>query len=203
MVRGNDDEHGNVVELDKLPQHLSTLHMPPDFWEGLGRAVADFGYLEDVLGRAIHAMTTWPHDGQVLSEQEFEAWLKEQDRARSEPLRNLISKFVSLANSPAQQSYGVERVSIKLRELAEIRNVICHGCWMMPGQSGYSIPSFMKPNGDIFNAPIDIDYLANLGRNVEFLACEVINVVTVTGCQFPGSGGPGRPIELPTHPTKQ
>ncbi len=46
-----------VVDFDQLPELYPTHFHEAVFWEWLGRTVATFGFLEDVLGRAIFAFT--------------------------------------------------------------------------------------------------------------------------------------------------
>jgi hypothetical protein len=41
------------VSQANLQENFPTDHLPREFWENLGRAVATFGYLEKVLGKAI------------------------------------------------------------------------------------------------------------------------------------------------------
>lgn len=48
---------GFVVDIDKLPANFPTHRHDPAFWEALGRTVATFGFLEEVLGKAIFAFT--------------------------------------------------------------------------------------------------------------------------------------------------
>jgi hypothetical protein len=46
-----------AVDIDRLPLHFPTHRHDAAFWEALGRAVATFGFLEEVLGKAIFALT--------------------------------------------------------------------------------------------------------------------------------------------------
>lgn len=40
-----------VVDVDALPGRFPTHLHEPAFWESLGRAVATFGFLEEILGK--------------------------------------------------------------------------------------------------------------------------------------------------------
>ena len=46
-----------IVDLNKLPSLFPTHRHSPMFWEALGRTIATFGFLEEVLGKAIFAFT--------------------------------------------------------------------------------------------------------------------------------------------------
>lgn len=45
------------VDLDNLLDKFPTHRHEAAFWESLGRAVATFGFLEEILGKAIFAFT--------------------------------------------------------------------------------------------------------------------------------------------------
>ena len=53
----NTDHERPVVDLDRLPRDFPTHRHDAACWEGLGRAVATFGFLEEILGKAIFALT--------------------------------------------------------------------------------------------------------------------------------------------------
>ena len=46
-----------IVDVAKLPENFPTHRHSAEFWECLGRAVATFGFLEEVLGKAIFSFT--------------------------------------------------------------------------------------------------------------------------------------------------
>jgi hypothetical protein len=51
-----------VVDIKNLPPLFPTHRHSSMFWESLGRTVATFGFLEEVLGKAIFAFSaTTPH----------------------------------------------------------------------------------------------------------------------------------------------
>jgi hypothetical protein len=51
------EDESFVVDLNKLPSMFPTHRHCSVFWEKLGRAIATFGFLEEVLGKAIFAFT--------------------------------------------------------------------------------------------------------------------------------------------------
>jgi hypothetical protein len=46
-----------VVHVGRLPPQYPTHRQDPKFWEALGRTIATFGFLEEILGKAIFAFT--------------------------------------------------------------------------------------------------------------------------------------------------
>jgi hypothetical protein len=68
---------GYIVDLDSLPPLFPTHLHSPEFWEHLGRTVATFGHLEEVLGKAIFALTATVR----YDEAAFERWLPTLEHA--------------------------------------------------------------------------------------------------------------------------
>ena len=82
---------GNIINQETLPDKYPTSYHDADFWESLGRAVATFGFLEQVLGKAIFAFTaTRPYEETEI-EQALGEWVPKLERALSDPLVNLIN----------------------------------------------------------------------------------------------------------------
>lgn len=62
-----------LIDRSRLPALLPTL--PPAFWEQLGRTVAAFGFLEEMLGKAIFALTGNRKYEAHEIEKAYEEWL--------------------------------------------------------------------------------------------------------------------------------
>lgn len=185
----------HVIDKDRLPARFPTHRHEAVFWEELGRTVATFGFLEEVLGKAIFAFTgTKPYsEDEVLKA--YEAWLPKLERALSDPLGNLIDVYEkSVKEHPEDTIENLGDLTKGLRKVSEIRTVLCHGSWRLPDSSGASIPFFVNRHNEIFETPIDLAFLRETQIATVELACEVVNTVTRMGWQFPGSGGPGIPI---------
>jgi hypothetical protein len=186
----------SVVAIDQLPPNFPTQAHAPAFWEALGRTVATFGFLEEVLGKAIFAFTGMREIPEEQINAAYESWKLTLQHVLSDALRSLIDTY-----GKAVRDHGgatIENLDVlidRLDEAARLRNVLCHGSWnKKPDTEGRSIPFFATGLGEkqrIFDTPIDIVYLQQVQRAVAELACEVINTVTHMGWQFPGSSGPG------------
>src|SRR5450432_3099560 len=84
---------GFVVDICNLPPLFPTHRHSASFWEHLGRTVATFGLLEEVLGKAIFALTgTVPYDESKVQEA-VEKWLPTLERALSDALGSLIDAY--------------------------------------------------------------------------------------------------------------
>jgi hypothetical protein len=188
---------GHIIDIGTLPEFYPTIHISSEFWEALGRTVATFGFLEEVLGKAIFAFTaTRLYDDEAVLVAEFETWNKVLERALADQLGGLIDAYQKAASEHHKKVPAdfLSTLVDSLREAAKLRNVLCHGSWRMPDEAGRSVPFFVTKKMEMFETPIDIAFLTTTQRAVAELSCDVINTVTSLGLQFPGSAGPGKPI---------
>jgi hypothetical protein len=183
------------VDLNALPDKFPTQRHDGAFWESLGRAVATFGFLEEVLGKAIFAFTaTRPYDEAAI-QQAYEKWLPKLERALTDPLSNLIDVYgKAVREHPFSKITNLNELLTNLREASAIRNILCHGSWQVPNASGASIPLFVDRRMRIVDTAMDCRYLDQIQQHTAELACAVMNTMTQIGWQFPCSGGPGNPI---------
>ncbi|HBL23641.1 MAG TPA: hypothetical protein DDZ40_05950 [Deltaproteobacteria bacterium] len=188
----------HIVNLQALPEKFPTHKHDPAFWESLGRAVATFGFLEEILAKAIFAFTATTPYSEEEAQKAFEKWLPQLQRALSDQLWNLIESYdQAVRENPDASIENLDDLIRDLKKAAKIRNVICHGSWRSPDAEGKSIPFFVNRQHERFDTAIDVAWLAQLQKHVSELICAVINTVTHMGWQFPGSAGPGKVITLP------
>ena len=186
---------GYVIDRAGLPAHYPTHAHAPAFWEALGRAVATFGFIEEVLLKAIFAITaTTPYDEDKI-EAAYEAWVPTLTRSLSDPLGNLIDTYGKAVRNHTNASIeNFDTLLEDLKKACKIRNAICHGSWGAPDSAGLSVPFYANRQGEIFDTPIDIAFLTQLRKATTDLVCAVIDTVTHMGWQFPSSNGPGRVV---------
>lgn len=184
------------VDVDKLPIDFPTHCHEAVFWERLGRTVATYGFLEEILGKAIFSFTGTRHYEQAEVDAAFAKWLPTLERALTNPLGSLIDQYgKAVRDHPEAVIEDLDELLGHLRKAARLRNVLCHGSWSPPDENGASLPLFFDQNLNVFNTAIDRAFLDQVQRHVVEVSCAVINSVTQMGWQFPGSGGPGMSIE--------
>jgi hypothetical protein len=187
------EEKSFVVDLNKLPSMFPTHRHCSVFWEKLGRAIATFGFLEEVLGKAIFAFTATTRYNENEIDAAFERWLPTLENALIDPLGNLIDAYgKAVRNNSAATIDHLDQLLDDLRKASAIRNVLCHGSWQLPDDHGRSVPLFVNRKKMVFDTPIDITFLEQTRQAVAELACAVVNTVTLMWWQFPGSRGPGK-----------
>ncbi|MCL1058842.1 hypothetical protein L2729_12705 [Shewanella gelidimarina] len=183
------------VESEALPELFPTHQHEADFWEILGRTVATFGFLEEILGKAIFALTATKPYSEDESQIAYENWSKKLEKALIDQLSRLTKAYTkAISEHPDSTITNLGELIQQLEEAAKIRNVICHGSWRVPDESGASIPFFVSFDKMVFDTPMDKKFLLQVQRHVGELSCSIINTVTQMGFQFPGSKGPGKPI---------
>jgi hypothetical protein len=183
------------IDPDCLPDSFPTHRHEANFWESIGRAVATFGFLEEILGKAIFSFTATRSYDEAEFNQAYAEWLPKLERALIDPLGNLIDAFgKAVRDNPDAVIDNLDELLEDLRKTSKMRNVLCHGSWRLPDTSGASIPFFVNRQKQIFVSALDRKFIDQVQQHTASLACAVINTVTQMGWQFPGSSGPGKTI---------
>lgn len=167
-----------------------------EFWENLGRAVATFGFLERVLGKAIFVFIgTRNYNTTAEPESQLDVLFHKLDIALTGQLGTLIDTYEGAVKRHQESPIvNFEDLLQDLREAAKLRNILCHGSWGDPDSNGASLPYFINKKKEKLITPMSSDDLARVQRHVAGLACAVIDSVTCMGFQFPGLSGPGSPL---------
>lgn len=194
----NEPAVRTIIDRDSLPKRFPTHLHDPEFWEHLGRAIASFGFLEDTLRRAYLVFTGTTLVALEEAEQEVKKWGAKLESIMTMQLWNLAKDFESAVNAnPNSSTVNINELVADIKKAAELRNILCHGSWMLPDNEGRSLPRFSKKDratGKIvqFADKIGIEHLSQVQAHVTDLICSVIDTVTHMGYQFPGGAGPGR-----------
>ena len=191
----NEKKSGYIVDKKALPEKFPTHKHESEFWESLGRTIATFGFIEEVLSKAVFSFTaTRPYNENEI-QKAYDEWLPLLERTLVDPLGNLIDTYgKSVRNNPMTTIENFDDLLKNLREASKIRNVLCHGSWRLPDLNGDSVPFFVNRQKEVFETAIGCQFLNRVQEHVSELACEVISTVTHMGWRFPGSSGPGKAI---------
>jgi hypothetical protein len=194
-VSEHSEAQAFVVDRNGLPKEFPTHLHDPQFWEELGRTIATFGFLEDVLAKAIFSFTGTREYREDEIGAAYAKWVLTLERTISDQLSNLIDVYAKVVREhPRATITYLDDLIGALREATKVRNVLCHGWWQKPDHLGRSVPFFVNRQKEVFETAIGIEFLRQLRQHAVDLICEVIDTVTHMGWQFPGSIGPGRPI---------
>jgi hypothetical protein len=191
----NGDVKRAVVDRDSLPPMFPTHRHAPQFWEQLGRTIATYGFLEEVLGKAIFAFTATRSYSAEEIDAAYQAWLPRLERALTDQLWNLAESYgLAAKENPATTTDNVAELVEDIKKATVLRNVLCHGSWRTPDANGASVPFFVNRKKEVFSSAIDVAFLQQVQAHVAELACNVVDTVTHMGWRFPGGAGPGKPI---------
>jgi hypothetical protein len=196
----NDEKSAHYcIDQDGLPDRFPTHRHEATFWESLGRAVATFGFLEEILGKAIFVFTATGSYEEANIHQAYAEWLPKLERALIDPLGNLIDAYgKAVRDNPDTVIENLDELLGDLQKASQMRNILCHGSWRLPDTSGAAIPFFLNRQKQIVDSAMDRQFIDQVQQHTANLACAVINTVTQMGWQFPGSDGPGKTIWEPT-----
>ena len=90
----DEDVNRTIIDRDSLPPRWPTHRHSPEFWEQLGRTVATYGFLEEVLGKAIFAFTaTRPFETSAEAQEAYASWLPTLERALTDTLKPLAEAY--------------------------------------------------------------------------------------------------------------
>ena len=177
------------------PDNWPTHEAEPAFWEELGRAVATFSFLEDIIPRFLLAFEG-SKDGREYTEEDVASWVYSLKRSLSDPLGPLIPKiqqaFEGDGRVPAEA--GVEIVG-RLKEIKRCRNALCHGAWTDFDESGgVQLRHFVRnEEGEtvLRSEQLSKEDIAAVRYETASLIRRLAEVAVSIGVQLPGSGLPG------------
>ena len=157
-----NDEKPTRYEVNQagLPNKFPTHGHEAAFWESLGRAVVTFGFLEEVLGKAIFALTATRAYEEDEIEQAYTKWLPKLERALIDPLGNLIDTYgKAVKDNPDAVIENLDELLSDLRQASQARNILCHGSWRLPNENGASIPFFVNCQKQIVDTAMDRQFI--------------------------------------------
>lgn len=123
------------VAIDELPIKFPTHTHTSRFWESLGRVVATFGFLEEILTKAVFALTATRDYSESEIQDAYDQWIPFLEKTLTDQFGSLIDSYEkaikdhpdSVKNHPDSNIEDFDDFISSLREAAKIRNIICHG----------------------------------------------------------------------------
>jgi hypothetical protein len=188
-----------VIDRDKLDPDFPTQFQSSELWEELGRTVASFGFLEEMLGKAIYALTGTKEFDPAGDPEAFNDWIKTLEKALTGQLGALIDRYAQALreNNRTNKNDYIDQIA-GLKAANGIRNALCHGSWGKPDEEGRTVPKFVNRKLEVFETAVDLNFLRQTRAALRDMICDVLDSVTSVGYQFPGSGSPGE--QLWPHP---
>lgn len=178
-----------------VPKNWPTHKGEPKFWEELGRTVATFTTLEDILPRFYLAITG-SRNNKEFSEEDVKIWVAKLDKSLSDTLGGLIEKVREAFGDDERIEKEIKfEIITRLEGLKVWRNVLCHGAWVGFENDGSAQLRFFRKLGDKETEQLcnslslrDVNGIRSEIVEVIIRMCEVANAI---GVQLPGSNLPG------------
>lgn len=191
-----------VVDRARLPDNWPTNAGSPAFWEELGRTVAAFTHLEDMLARAFFGLTgSRPYANMEEASAAFPQWEEELEETLTDSLRALTAKLGKAFKDDERVPDEVADAFLaRLNELRVWRNALCHGAWQGFAPDGStSLRHFRKAPGgpELLENRLTVDDICSIRAETVALTVDVVDIVSALGVRFPGSALPG--IDLAEH----
>jgi len=187
------------IDRAELQPHFPTEFHSSAFWEALGRTIGSFGYLEEVLARALFVITGSRHVPGRSPEDDFRVWLQALDkniRLTLFPLSQLLEN--ELREDMRFDYADTLPIFEGLSRLTRIRNVLSHASWRAPDEAGKSLLFHVDKTLGSFEAPVDLEFLERVQSDTAALCCDVMDLITGIGLPFPGK----RNNRLPRSPMR-
>lgn len=97
---------------------------------GRARTVAVFGFLEEMLGKAIFALTGMKEFDPDGDPDAFAEWIKTLEKTITDQLGGLIITYEkALADNDLTKNNDYAKLIAELKKAKDIRNVLCHCSW--------------------------------------------------------------------------
>ena len=183
-----------VVDRGRLPDDWPTNRGFSRFWEELGRTVATFSHLEDMLARASFGLTGTQRFYSIeQAEAAFPQWEEKLKESLSDTLGSLTSKREAIENDDRVPDDRARQVLARLNELRVWRNALCHGAWQDFAVDGSVELRYFKKTRDgpeRLDDRLDLESISSIRTTTVELTLEIVDLLSAAGVQFPGTKMP-------------
>ena len=185
-----------MIDRDRLPKDWPSNPGEAAFWEELGRAVATFTFLEDILARAHLALTaTRKYDDFEQAEAAYSQWVRDLKQSLTDSLNALIDKIEKAFDGdervPPEIGAGIVA---RLRGLRVWRNALRHGAWENFTTDGSAhLRHFRKgPDGpEPLEDRLTLETVSGIRAETTEVTIDLVDIVAAAGVRLPGSALPG------------
>lgn len=156
----------------------------------LGQCVANFGWLEEIIKRAIYALDR-ARLADDLTQTELATWLDHIGQIADDSLGTLIDQLgAAIRRHPGLRDR--DAIIDRLADLRHYRNLLCHASWRPTERPGHWHPAFVAARGEINEGPMSVTDLDRVRQETVDLGAMVLQVMRATGVtgRWAGDDGP-------------
>ena len=188
-----------IVDRARLPEDWPTNRGSSAFWEQLGRSVATFSHLEDMMARAWFGLTaTREFEDMEQAEAAFPEWEKALKETLSDSLHSLSKKLNKAFGDDNRVSNEVADAYLaRLDELRVWRNALCHGAWQGFHEDGtVGLRHFRRGNEgpESLENRLSVETLFSIRAATVEATADLVDILSTAGVRFPGTTLPGAPV---------
>ena len=188
-----------VVDRARLPEHWPTNRGSSAFWELLGRTVATFSHLEDMMVRAWFGLTaTREFEDMEQAEAAFSRWEKALKESLTDSLHSLTKKLKRAFDDDNRVPDEVAGAYLaRLGELRVWRNALCHGAWQgFKDDGSVGLRHFRRGDEgpESLENRLSVETLSSIRGAAADLTADLVDILSAAGVRFPGTALPGAAI---------
>ncbi|MFC3571045.1 hypothetical protein [Paracoccus sp. TOH] len=153
--------------------------LPPDFAAALGQCVANLGWLEEIIKRAIYALER-ARLADDLTEEELQSWLTRMGAIADDSMGTLIEQLdAAMRRYPGLRDRN--RITDRLYEIRQHRNLLCHASWRPTEDKLRWHPAFVNTRGEVQRQPLGVPDLNAISEATVEMGVRVMRVMRATG----------------------
>ena len=188
-----------VVDRACLPEDWPTNRGPSEFWEELGRTIATFSHLEDMMARAWFGLTaTRKFEDMEQAEAAFPEWEKALKQSLTDSLRSLTKKLKKAFNNDDRVLDDVADAYLaRLNEVRVWRNALCHGAWQAFQEDGSVCLRYFRRTAEgpeSLEDRLSVEAMASIRAATVDLTADLVDIQSAAGIRFPGTALPGAAV---------
>ena len=188
-----------IIDRARLPEDWPTNRGSGAFWEQLGRTVATFSHLEDMMARAYLGLTaTREFEDMERAEAAFPEWEKALKETLTDSLHSLTKKLNRAFKDDDRVSDEVAGAYLaRLDELRVWRNALCHGAWQgFQDDGSVGLRHFRRGDEgpESLENRLSVETLSSIRAATVDLTADLVDILSAAGVRFPGTALPGAPV---------
>ncbi|TWI32860.1 hypothetical protein [Paracoccus sulfuroxidans] len=153
--------------------------LPHDHAAALGQAVANFGWLEEVIKRTIYSLDR-KRLAEDLTDAELATWMDRMGTLADDSMGTLIEQLdAAMRRFPGIRDRN--RLTDRLNEIKFLRNLLCHASWRPTEDKTRWHPSFVSTRGTVYREDFSAAELLEIAQRAKDVGVRVLEVMRATG----------------------
>ena len=188
-----------TIDRARLPEHWPTNRAPGEFWETLGRTVATFSHLEDMMVRAWFGLTsTHGFEDMEQAGAAFPNWERDLKSSLTDSLHLLARKLERAFKDDDRIPDDFANAFLaRLSEIRIWRNALLHGAWQEFREDGsVELRHFKRGNEgpERLENRLSVEVLSSIRGETVDLMIDLVEILNMADIHFPGTAWSGADV---------